>query len=258
MGKNNKIGFKNSSFKEQFDEWKTYLSKIIYENIPHDVVVKSGGALSPPIANAPNRMVEYFLSGHLPKMEKSIELINKHLKGGKIGISVGSWISALGLFFNMKFGMFVESISIDCDDWELPNVAKNYRKNLCFVDDLGEEKYDFISEAEMFGHYPGSDIKVLKMMAKACKTGGVMHVSVPIGNIGLDLDKDKPISISLDVDGSYEHHFRQYRIDEVVEIINKISPEFELLENDSVVTPAFGRIQITVWRKKNKTKIKKN
>jgi len=235
-------------FTERIKEWEGLLQKVIIDNIPHHVKAE-GGVFSPPIVNNPKAMIEYFLQGHRPKMIKSLELLNKYVKEKGIILDVGSWISAMGLFFYQKCGMESESISIDCDDWELKGITKNFRKNLCFEKTLGKEKYNLVIEAEMFGHYPGSIIRVLKMMVDACKKNGIIHISVPIGQKGAGVPKDKPVD-RLDVNGSYESHFREFFHDEIIEIINKLAPDCELLENETVTVPAFGDIQITIWRNK--------
>jgi len=235
------------SVENKIKEWEDLLKKVIVENVPHHVEVGEG--LSPPIVNNPEAMIKYFLEGHRPKMIKSLKLLDKYVKKGII-LDVGSWISAMGLFFYQKCGMESESISIDCDNWELKGITKNFRKNLCFEKTLGKEKYDLVIEAEMFGHYPGSIIRVLEMMVSACKKNGIIHISVPIGEKGAGVPKDKPVDVKLDVTGSYEVHFREFFHDEIIEIINKLAPDCELLENETVTVPAFGDIQITIWRKK--------
>lgn len=237
-------------FKDRIKEWEGLLRKIIRENIPRTTKV-NGVGLSPPMGNNPEKMISYFLKGHRPKMLKSLELLDNYVNKGGLALSAGSWISAMGLFFYLKCGMKSESISIDCDDWELSGVTKNTRKNLCFVESLGKEKYDLVIEAEMFGHYPGSEAKCAKMIIDSCKKGGIVHFSVPLGGIGINISKYEPFpTAKLDVNGSYDLHLRQYQEDEIIKMIKDIAPECELLENEIVITPAFGKIQITIWRKK--------
>jgi predicted SAM-dependent methyltransferase len=226
------------NFMEKLKEWEELLTKIILENVPQVEVLP------------PQKMVNYFLVGHRPKMIKSLELLDKYINSGDLAISVGSWISAIGLFFYLKCGMKSESISIDCNDWEVSGITKNTRKNLCFVDSLGTEKYDLVIEAEMFSHYPCNILAVLKKMVDACKENGIIHISVPLGNWGKFQGYPKDVNIKeTSPDQTYHEHLRLFSKDEIVNIVKNNFPECQLLENECVVTPDFGEVQITIWRK---------
>lgn len=236
--------------KEKIDKWEGLLSKTIKNNIPRNVEVSGANGLSDPICNTPEKMIDYFLSGHRPKIIRSLEFMDTYVKKPGLLLDVGSWVSAFGLYFYQKCKMKSESISIDCDNWELSGITKNTRKNLCNYS-LEKNKYDVVCQAEMLGHYPGDIHRVIKMMFDACKNNGIVFCSVPIGGVGIGLPKHEAMKcIPLDANGSYEAHLREFYKEEIVKIIKKISPNAELLENDIVRTPAFGEIQLTVWRKK--------
>jgi len=234
-----------SDFEERIKVWEQFLSKTILENIKPEYTVDC------PITFTPESMISYFLSSHKPKVVKCLELLDKHIQNGTLALSVGSWISAIGLFFFLKCRMKSESISIDCKSYEVPNVTKNLQQNLCFVEDLGTEKYDLVVSSELFSHFTGNIYKLIELIIKTLKPSGVLLLSVPIriGSLKIGPPKDSPIP-GINIEKSYADHLRGFEQNEIINIVQQINPNLKLLENETVFSPGYGgNIQICVWKK---------
>ncbi len=231
-------------FDTRIKEWSTFLSKTIKENIKPSMIIPIG------VDFGPDTMINYFLEQHQPKMIKALELLDKYINSDGLALSVGSWISAIGLFFYLKCGMKSESISLDCENWELPDVTKNTNQNLCYVETLGKEKYDLIVCAELLSHFAGNIYKLIELMVNACRSNGIIYISVPLFVGQTNFPPKTEIVPNTDLSRCYFVHHRLFQLDEIIEIMKDISPTCQLLKNTTVFTKGYGgNIQLCVWRK---------
>lgn len=232
-------------------KWEIEITDIIRTNIPttehNDCInhLDENRVYPPPCRDC---IVWYFFQGHRTKTLKSIELLDKYIDNvGRI-LDVGTWISVIGYWFNMKCDMKTDSICIDCPDWELKDVEKHYQYNLAKHDITDKEKYDLVICSEMLSHFPGNIHNLIKQLVDACKAGGIIYISDTLGGIGKNLPKDIELTEYSNKQGC-NFQLRSFKDNEIIDIMKTIT-NCQLLETCYVSTFSYeGKIQITIWRK---------
>lgn len=242
-----------------FKRWENDLTNIINEKFPNtehnDCIYRltKDNLYYPPCKGC---VLHYFFNLHKLKLTKAIEMLDKYVDfpNGKT-LDVGTWISVIGYYFNMKCGMTTDSICIDCPAWVWDNVETHYQSDLSMnniVDVIGKEKYnnkyDFVLSCEMLSHFPGNIHKLIKQMIDACKVGGIIYISDALGNLGEGLPKDRVIKEKVGKERCC-FQMRQFSDNEIINIVRSLS-KCELLESNYVSTLGYtGKMQMTIWKK---------
>lgn len=190
-------------------------------------------------------IVHHAVHDHWDRIVRSIQILDR-LTESRIYCSVldaGSWFPFIGWYFSLTRSWGNTCISIDAFPW-YGEKMQHKQEDLCvFVEEAPPAPYDVVICQEVLEHLPCNVHAVVSWLKKSCDD--FLMMSVPIGSLGVDKPKDAVIGKSTQC--SWQH-LREFREHELEKIVGK--DEFDLVQQEYVSTPAYPKMELSVWRRK--------